>query len=250
MVTRKCAEGPDDEERDEHQTDSAGGPMREFDDGIQAGRTRQHLAITERPVLAATGARAGGTYEGAPQDDGNVEGQDAPRVAGEPAGSNWSVQISLYSPLTGTVSDATFAPGCFFCSIRAMRKDGHRNLSRRERQMMDILYQRGRATAAEIHQALPDAPSYSAVRAKLRVLEEKGHVRHEEEALRYVYLPTMARDMARKSALRHMVSTFFAGSVEETVAALLDMSAANLAPADLERISQMIETARKQGEEQ
>ena len=114
--------------------------------------------------------------------------------------------------------------------------------------MMDILYQRGRATAAEIHQALPDAPSYSAVRAKLRVLEEKGHVRHEEEALRYVYVPTMARDMARKSALRHMVSTFFAGSVEETVAALLDLSAANLAERDLERISQMIEAARRQGD--
>jgi BlaI family penicillinase repressor len=95
---------------------------------------------------------------------------------------------------------------------------------------------------------MPDAPSYSAVRAKLRVLEEKGHVRHQEEALRYVYLPVVARDMARKSALRHMVSTFFAGSVEETVAALLDLSAANLASKDLERISRMIETGRKQGE--
>ena len=129
-----------------------------------------------------------------------------------------------------------------------MRKDGHRNLSRRERQMMDILYQRGRATAAEIHQALPEPPSYSAVRAKLRVLEEKGHVRHEEEALRYVYLPTMARDTARRSALRHMLSTFFAGSVEETVAALLDISAAELSPKDLDRISNLIEQARKEGE--
>ena len=130
-----------------------------------------------------------------------------------------------------------------------MRKDGHRNLSRRERQMMDILYQRGRATAAEIHQALPEPPSYSAVRAKLRVLEEKGHVRHEEEALRYVYLPTMARDTARRSALRHMVSTFFAGSVEETVAALLDISAADLSAKDLDRISNLIEQARKEGEQ-
>ena len=129
-----------------------------------------------------------------------------------------------------------------------MRKDGHRNLSRRERQMMDILYQRGRATAAEIHQALPEPPSYSAVRAKLRVLEEKGHVRHEEEALRYVYLPTVARDTARRSALRHMVSTFFAGSVEETVAALLDISSADLSPTDLDRISSLIEQARKEGE--
>ena len=130
-----------------------------------------------------------------------------------------------------------------------MRKDGHRNLSRRERQMMDILYQRGRATAAEIHQALPEPPSYSAVRAKLRVLEEKGHVRHEEEALRYVYVPTVARDTARRSALRHMVSTFFAGSVEETVAALLDISAADLSPKDLDRISSLIEQARKEGEQ-
>ena len=75
-----------------------------------------------------------------------------------------------------------------------MQKDGHRNLSRRERQIMDILYQRGRASATQIHQALPDPPTYSAVRAKLRVLEEKGQVRHEEEAPHYVYMPTLARD--------------------------------------------------------
>src|SRR6478609_9596930 len=111
---------------------------------------------------------------------------------------------------------------------QAMKKDGHRTLSRRERQMMDILYQRGRATAGEIHEALPDAPTYSAVRAKLRVLEEKGHVRHQEEALRYVYVPTVARDTARRSALRHLVSTFFEGSVEQAVAALVDISTSNL----------------------
>jgi predicted transcriptional regulator len=127
-----------------------------------------------------------------------------------------------------------------------MRKDTHRNLSRRERQIMDILYQRGRASASEIHQALPDRPSYSAVRAKLRVLEEKGHVRHEEQALRYVYVPTLARDTARRSALRHVVSTFFEGSVEETVAALLDLSAANLSKQDLDRISNLIEVARRE----
>jgi BlaI family penicillinase repressor len=131
-----------------------------------------------------------------------------------------------------------------------MRKDGHRNLSRRERQIMDILYQRGRATGAEILEALPDAPTYSAVRAKLRVLEEKGHIRHEEVALRYVYVPVMAREAARKSALRHMVSTFFAGSVEDTVAALLDLNAAKLEPGDLERISRMIESARQEGASQ
>jgi len=112
---------------------------------------------------------------------------------------------------------------------------------------MDILYQRGRAAASEIHEALPDRPSYSAVRAKLRVLEEKGHVRHEEQALRYVYLPTLARDTARRSALRHVVSTFFEGSVEEAVAALLDLSAANLSKKDLDRISSLIEEAKKEG---
>ena len=111
---------------------------------------------------------------------------------------------------------------------------------------MDILYRRGRATASEIHQALPDAPTYSAVRAKLRVLEQKGHSRHEEESLRYVYLPTMARETARKSALRHLISTFFEGSVEQAVAALLDLSAAKLRDEDLNRIQRMIDQARKE----
>jgi predicted transcriptional regulator len=114
--------------------------------------------------------------------------------------------------------------------------------------MMDILYQRGRATAQEIMEAMPDPPTYSAVRAKLRVLEEKGHVRHEEEALRYVYVPVVARESARKSALRHMVTTFFAGSVQDTVAALLDLSASKLKKEDLDRIATMIEQAKKEGE--
>ena len=111
---------------------------------------------------------------------------------------------------------------------------------------MDILYARGRATAGEIHAALPDAPTYSAVRAKLRVLEEKGHVRHEEEALRYVYVPTVARDTARRSALRHVLATFFEGSVEQAVAALLDLSTANLRTEELDRISNLIEDAKKE----
>ena len=127
-----------------------------------------------------------------------------------------------------------------------MRKDGHRNLSRRERQMMDILYARGRATAAEIHEALPDAPTYSAVRAKLRVLEEKGHIRHEEESMRYVYIPTLPRDTARRSALRHVVSTFFEGSIEQAVAALLDLSSAKLDDRELDRISHLIDEAKKE----
>jgi BlaI family transcriptional regulator, penicillinase repressor len=131
-----------------------------------------------------------------------------------------------------------------------MRKDGHRNLSRRERQIMDILYRRGRASASEILEAMADPPTYSAVRAKLRVLEEKGHIRHEEEALRYVYLPTVARDSARRSAMRHMLSTFFDDSVEQAVAALLDVSSANLAPADLDRISRLIEDARPESKKE
>jgi predicted transcriptional regulator len=133
-----------------------------------------------------------------------------------------------------------------FAAHSRMKKNEHRNLSRRERQIMDILYQRGRASASEIHEALPDRPTYSAVRAKLRVLEEKGHVRHEEAALRYVYLPTVARDTARKSALRHLVSTFFEGSVEQAVAALIDLSAAKLSQEDLDRISGLIEQARSE----
>ena len=128
-----------------------------------------------------------------------------------------------------------------------MRKDGHRNLSRRERQIMDILYSRGRATASEILEALPDPPTYSAVRAKLRVLEEKGHVRHEEKSLRYVYLPVVARDAARKSAMRHLLSTFFEGSVEHAVAAMLDLSAANLSTEDLDRIAGLIQQAKQGG---
>jgi len=110
---------------------------------------------------------------------------------------------------------------------------------------MDILYRNGRATAGEILAALPDPPSYSAVRAKLRVLEEKGHVRHKAEDLRYVYVPTVARGAARLSALRHLVNTFFNGSVEDTVAALLEGSAASISREDLDRIAGLVDQARK-----
>ncbi len=123
----------------------------------------------------------------------------------------------------------------------------HAALSRRERQIMDVLYQRGRASAAEIHQALPDPPSYSAVRAKLRVLEDKGHVKHQEEGLHYVYLPTLAPDRARRSALRHVVDTFFNGSVEQVVAALVDRSALSVSGEELKRMSALIDKARKEG---
>ena len=123
----------------------------------------------------------------------------------------------------------------------------HQTLSRRERQIMDVVYQRSRATASEIHQALPDPPSYSAVRATLRVLEDKGHVKHQEEALRYVYVPTLTPERARRSALRHVVDTFFNGSVEQVVAALVDRSAIDVSKEDLDRISALIEQARKEG---
>src|SRR5918999_5788416 len=102
-----------------------------------------------------------------------------------------------------------------------MAKSLHAALSRRERQIMDILYRRGRATAGEVMEELSGEPSYSTVRTQLRVLETKGHVRHEEEGLRYIYTPAVARTAARKSALRHLVDTFFEGSTEKAVAALL-----------------------------
>ncbi|HSU60766.1 MAG TPA: BlaI/MecI/CopY family transcriptional regulator [Bryobacteraceae bacterium] len=120
-------------------------------------------------------------------------------------------------------------------------------LSRREREMMDILYRRGQATAAEIHAAMQDAPSYSAVRALLRVLEEKGHVRHREKNLRYVYLPVVPREKASRSAVTHLLDTFFDGSAEQAVAALLDVSAQKLSDEDFERLSALIEKARKEG---
>ncbi|MCX6622323.1 MAG: BlaI/MecI/CopY family transcriptional regulator [Acidobacteria bacterium] len=120
-------------------------------------------------------------------------------------------------------------------------------LSRRERQLMDILLQRGRATASEVREALADPPGYSAVRALLRILEEKGHVRHEEEGLKYVYFPVVTREKASKSAVRHLLTTFFNGSAEQAVAALLDASAAELSAGELDRLAQLIEKARKEG---
>jgi predicted transcriptional regulator len=123
----------------------------------------------------------------------------------------------------------------------------HITLSRRERQIMDILYRRGRATAAEVMADLPGDPSYSTVRTQLRVLEEKGHVRHEEDGIKYVYLPALARRTARKSALRHLVDTFFDGSAEKAVAALLGGEGAKLSEEELERIAGLIARAKKEG---
>jgi predicted transcriptional regulator len=117
-------------------------------------------------------------------------------------------------------------------------------LSRRERQILDILYSRGRATAAEVLAALPDPPSYSATRALLRVLEDKGHVRHEADGPRYVFSPLIPRDRARRSALKHLLQTFFDNSATDAVAALLDTR--KLTPEELDRMEDMIERTRKE----
>jgi BlaI family transcriptional regulator, penicillinase repressor len=118
-------------------------------------------------------------------------------------------------------------------------------LSRRERQIMDVIYARGQATAAEVAAALPDPPSYSAVRALLRILEQKGHLRHQEDGPRYVFLPTVSRDRARRSALRNLVKTFFDGSPAQAAAALIDQ--ADLSDDEFARLADVIEKARKEG---
>jgi len=123
----------------------------------------------------------------------------------------------------------------------------HSNLSRRERQIMDILYRLGRATAAEVQAQLTGRPAYSTVRAQLRVLEEKGHLRHEEHGLRYVYIPKLPRQKIQQSALKHLVDTLFEGSAEKVVAALLGKGASSITEEQLERMSEMIEKAMKEG---
>ena len=122
-----------------------------------------------------------------------------------------------------------------------------KSLSRRERQIMDILYARTEATAAEVRDELPEPPSYSAVRALLRILEDKGHVKHRLDGPRYVYQPTVSRKQARDSALQRLLRTFFENSPEKAVAALLDMSAAKLSDAELGRLRALIDQARKEG---
>jgi BlaI family transcriptional regulator, penicillinase repressor len=128
-----------------------------------------------------------------------------------------------------------------------MSKALHNTLSRRERQIMDVLFRLGRATAADVKRELPGDPSDSTVRTQLRVLEEKGHVRHEEHGLRYVYAPVVARHSARRSALKHLVNTFFDGSAEQIVAAVLGGEATRLTEHDLDRIADLVARARKGG---
>jgi BlaI family penicillinase repressor len=128
-----------------------------------------------------------------------------------------------------------------------MTKASHADLTRRERQIMDILYRRSRATAGEVMADLPGDPSYSTVRAQLRVLEDKGHVRHDAEGLRYMYMPTVPRHEVRQSALRHLVETFFEGSTQKVVAALLGSEGARVSQEELERIAELVDKARKGG---
>ena len=126
-----------------------------------------------------------------------------------------------------------------------MSKSSMAGLSRRERQIMDLLFRRGRATAAEVQRELPEAPSYSAVRALLRILEDKGHVRHEQDGPRYVYAPRHDLQKARQSALRHVVQTFFEGSTEQAMAALIDGRGRALTDDELGRMAELIERARR-----
>ncbi len=120
-------------------------------------------------------------------------------------------------------------------------------LSRRERQIMDIIYRLEEASAAEVMENLPDPPSYSAVRALLRILEDKDHLRHRQEGPRYVYRPTVPRETAKHSALKHVLSTFFEGSVTQAVAALLDLTQEDLSEAELERLAHLIDQAHHEG---
>jgi BlaI family penicillinase repressor len=125
--------------------------------------------------------------------------------------------------------------------------DEIRGLSRRERQIMDLLFQRGKASVGEVMDGIPDPPGYSAVRATLRTLEQKGRVSHEEDGRAYIYRPTLRRDAARKSALTHVLKTFFDNSAEQAVAALLELKGPKISEAELERVSRLVENAKKEG---
>lgn len=120
-------------------------------------------------------------------------------------------------------------------------------LSRRERQIMDALYAMGEATVGEVMDRMPDPPSYSAVRATLRVLEEKGHVKHKQDGPRYLYLPTVSRDKAQSNALKHVVGTFFGGSVEQAVMALLSMPETKMSEDQLEKLTEQVRRAEEEG---
>jgi predicted transcriptional regulator len=128
-----------------------------------------------------------------------------------------------------------------------MLKNQQDPLSRREREMMNIVFAHGKATAGEVLDAMADPPSYSAVRATLRVLEQKGHLRHEQDGLRYVYKPTTNRDRVRQTALEQLVTTFFDGSAANVVATLIERQKGGLTGEELDRLSELIDQARKEG---
>jgi len=128
-----------------------------------------------------------------------------------------------------------------------MTPENNDPLSRRERQIMDIIYQKGSATAADVLENLPDPPSYSAVRALLKVLEVKGHLKHTQDGPRYIYTPKVSREKAKHSAISHVVHTFFDGSATQAVAALLDTSQSELSDEDLDRLAKMIQKAKEEG---
>jgi len=123
----------------------------------------------------------------------------------------------------------------------------HNQLGRRERQIMDAIYRLGRASVAEVRESLSDPPSYSAVRAMLGFLEDKGYLRHEREGMKYVYLPTVDAKQARRSALQHMVRTFFNGSAAQAAAALIEMNDTQLSQEEIKRLSELIKKARQEG---
>jgi predicted transcriptional regulator len=147
-------------------------------------------------------------------------------------------------PAANSLADDQNRPALPIVEPFQMPKPAAHDLSRRERQIMDVIFQRGQATAAEVAEAMPDPPSYSAVRALLRILEEKGHLRHEQQGLRYVFMPTTRRASARRSALKSVVKTFFDGSVEQTVAALLGQQ--KLSREELDRLADLITRAREE----
>jgi predicted transcriptional regulator len=124
---------------------------------------------------------------------------------------------------------------------------GQKNLSRRERQIMDIIYEMDKASVAQVLERIPNPPSYSSIRALLRVLEEKGHLTHKQEGPRYVYSPTLPREEARQNALKHVMKTFFDNSTEDIVAALLDISEEDLSEEDYKRITDLVKKALKEG---
>ena len=128
-----------------------------------------------------------------------------------------------------------------------MAKNSHKHLSRREREIMDIIYKRGQATVTDVIEKMESPPSYSAVRALMRILEEKGALRHEQQGRKYVFLPAVTREKAKQSALKRMLNVFFNDSTEAAVAALLDISQTKMTDEEWDRLTSLINQAKKRG---